>query len=187
MSNYLEKEIATLGGGCFWCLEAVFTDIQGVEKVVSGYSGGDVVNPTYEEVCSGTTGHAEVVQITFDQKLITFREILEIFFIIHDPTQLNRQGNDFGNQYRSVVFYHSEQQKEETENYIQELNEETIWPEPIVTEVVSFTEFFPAEEYHQDYFKKNPNQPYCQFIIVPKITKFREKYAAKLKPTLFNS
>ena len=187
MSDHTNTEVTTLGGGCFWCLEAIFTDIQGVEKVISGYSGGNVVNPTYEEVCRGTTGHAEVVQISFNQKLITLREILEIFFTIHDPTQLNRQGNDIGTQYRSVILYHSKEQKVEAENLIQEMEERAIWPESIVTEVVAFTDFFPAEEYHQEYFKKNPTQPYCQFNIIPKMIKFREKYSHKLKPILFNS
>ncbi|MFX1517399.1 MAG: peptide-methionine (S)-S-oxide reductase MsrA [Promethearchaeota archaeon] len=185
MSNHTNTEVATLGGGCFWCLEAVFDHIQGVEKVISGYSGGGVTNPTYEEVCSGTTGHAEVVQITFNQELITFREILEIFFSIHNPTQLNHQGNDIGTQYRSVIFYHSEQQEEEARNVIHDLGDN--WPEPIVTEVTAFGEFFPAEEYHQEYFKKNPNQPYCQLIIVPKMIKFRKNFTDKLKPVLFNS
>jgi len=187
MPGHSNIEITTLGGGCFWCLEAIFNDIQGVEKVISGYSGGRVVNPTYEEVCSETTGHAEVVQIKFNRKLITFREILEIFFTIHDPTQLIRQGNDIGTQYRSVIFYHSKQQKEEAEKLIQELEGEARWPDPIVTEVTAFTRFFPAEDYHQEYFKKNPSQPYCQLIIVPKIIKFRENYAGKIKPILFNS
>ncbi|MFW9906648.1 MAG: peptide-methionine (S)-S-oxide reductase MsrA [Candidatus Thorarchaeota archaeon] len=187
MTNQNKNEIATLGGGCFWCLEAVYQDIQGVETVISGYSGGKIVNPSYEAVCSGTTGHAEVVQITFNPKLISFKEILKIFFTTHDPTQLNRQGNDVGSQYRSVIFYHSEQQEEEARNIIHELEKDAIWPDPIVTEVTAFTEFFPAEEYHQEYFKKNPNQPYCQFIILPKMKKLREKYANKLKPILFNS
>lgn len=186
MTSYTEKKITTLGGGCFWCLEAVFQDIQGIETVISGYSGGKITNPTYEAVCSGTTGHAEVVQITFNE-LISFKEILEIFFTIHDPTQLNRQGNDIGTQYRSVIFYHSKQQEEEARNMINELEKNAIWPAPIVTEVTAFTEFFPAEDYHQEYFKKNPNQPYCQLIILPKMIKLREKYAAKLKPILFNS
>jgi peptide-methionine (S)-S-oxide reductase len=187
MTNQAENEIATLGGGCFWCLEAVFLDIQGVETVISGYSGGEVANPTYEAVCNGTTGHAEVVQIIYHPKLISFKEILEIFFAIHDPTQLNRQGNDIGTQYRSVIFYHSEQQEEEARNIIHELEKEAIYSDPIVTEITAFTEFFPAEDYHQEYFKKNPNQPYCQLIILPKIIKLREKYATKLKPILFNS
>ncbi|MFX1506763.1 MAG: peptide-methionine (S)-S-oxide reductase MsrA [Promethearchaeota archaeon] len=186
MTSYAEKKIATLGGGCFWCLEAVFQDIQGIETVISGYSGGEIANPTYEVVCNGTTGHAEVVQITFNE-LISFKEILEIFFTIHDPTQLNRQGNDIGTQYRSVIFYHSEQQEEEARNMIHKLEKNATWPAPIVTEVTAFTEFFPAEDYHQEYFKKNPNQPYCQLIILPKIIKLREKYATKLKPILFNS
>ncbi|UCG01933.1 MAG: peptide-methionine (S)-S-oxide reductase MsrA [Candidatus Heimdallarchaeota archaeon] len=179
MSDHTNSKITTLGGGCFWCLEAIFDDTQGVEKVISGYSGGKVVNPTYEDVCRGTTGHAEVVQIKFNQRLISFREILQIFFTIHDPTQLNRQGNDIGTQYRSVIFYHSKEQKAEAKKIINELEEDAIWPDPIVTEVTAFTDFFPAEEYHQDYFKRNPDQPYCQLIIVPKIIKFREKYANK--------
>jgi len=187
MVNQNDRGITTLGGGCFWCLEAIFSDVQGVEKVVSGYSGGKIANPTYEEVCSGTTGHAEVVHVTFNQQLISFREILEIFFTIHDPTQLNRQGNDIGTQYRSVIFYHSKQQKEEARKLIYELEEEAIWPDPIVTEITAFTNFFPAEDYHQDYFKKNPNQAYCQLLILPKIIKFREKYTNKLKPIFFYS
>ena len=176
MSNQDDLEIATLGGGCFWCLEAIFRDTQGVEKVISGYSGGKKANPTYEEVCSGTTGHAEVVHVTINRRLISFREILEIFFTIHDPTQLNHQGNDFGTQYRSVIFYHSRQQKEEAKKLIDELEEEALWPDPIVTEVTTFTDFFPAEEYHQEYFKKNSSQPYCQLIIAPKVIKFRDKF-----------
>lgn len=187
MTNQTEKEIATLGGGCFWCLEAVFQDIQGVETVISGYSGGNVANPTYEAVCSEITGHAEVIQITFNPKLISFKEILEIFFTIHDPTQLNRQGNDIGTQYRSVIFYHSEQQEEEAKKKILDLERDATWSDPIVTEVTAFTEFFPAEDYHQEYFKKNPNQPYCQLIILPKLIKLRKKYTTKLKPILFNS
>ncbi len=187
MANHTDREMTTLGGGCFWCLEAIFIDVQGVEKVISGYSGGKVANPTYEEVCSGTTDHAEVVQIIFNPKLISFREILEIFFSIHDPTQLNRQGNDIGTQYRSVIFYHSKEQKEEAKSLIHELESETIWPDPIVTEITPFTDFFLADDYHQDYLKKNPNQPYCQLIIIPKVMKFREKYVNKLKPILLNS
>lgn len=184
MSYQNEPEIAILGGGCFWCLEAIFDDVQGILNVESGYSGGKVANPIYEEVCSGTTDHAEVVHITFNRSLISFREILEIFFTIHDPTQLNRQGSDFGTQYRSVIFYHSRQQKEEAKKIIKELEDESIWPNPIVTEVTAFTDFFPAEEYHQEYFKKNPNQPYCQLLIAPKIIKVREKFVNKLKPVM---
>ncbi|MHA2224585.1 MAG: peptide-methionine (S)-S-oxide reductase MsrA [Candidatus Hodarchaeales archaeon] len=187
MSSQNESGFALLGGGCFWCLEAIFDDVQGITNVESGYSGGKVTNPTYEEVCSGTTGHAEVVNITFNQRLISFREILEIFFTIHDPTQLNRQGNDIGTQYRSVIFYYSRQQKEEAKKLIRELEGEAIWPNPIVTEVTAFADFFPAEDYHKDYFKKNPNQPYCQLVIAPKVMKFREKYVNKLKVSRYES
>lgn len=176
-----EKQVATLGGGCFWCLEAVFDELQGVERVVSGYSGGSVPNPAYQQVCAGTTGHAEVVQVTFDPKEISFREILQVFFAIHDPTTLNRQGADVGAQYRSAIIYHDQAQKETAEQLIAELEAARVWPNPIVTEVSPFRAFYPAEEYHQDYFKNNSRQPYCQVIIAPKLAKFRSEFREKLK------
>src|SRR5262245_4458384 len=174
-------ELATLAGGCFWCLEGVYENLKGVEKVVSGYAGGRVANPTYEAVCSGTTGHAEVVQITFDPAVVTFRELLEVFFTIHDPTTLNRQGNDIGTQYRSAIFYHSDEQKKVAEEVIKDLAEKKIWGSPIVTQLVPLAEFYPAEEYHQRYFERNPNQGYCQVIISPKVSKFRKAFLEKLK------
>jgi peptide-methionine (S)-S-oxide reductase len=173
-------EVATLAGGCFWCLEAVYTQLKGVLKSVSGYAGGSIPDPSYRLVCSGTTGHAEVVQVTFDPRQISYKELLEIFFTIHDPTTLNRQGNDVGTQYRSAIFYHSPQQKAIAEQVIQEFAAARIWDNPIVTEVAPFTAFYPAEEYHQDYFKRNPAQPYCQVIIAPKVAKFRQKFASRL-------
>ena len=176
-----QREVATLAGGCFWCLEAVFDDLRGVEVVESGYAGGHVPNPTYQQVCSGATGHAEVVQITFDTTVVSFREILEVFFAIHDPTTLNRQGADIGTQYRSAIFYHSPEQKEIAEKLIAELNAENIWDAPVVTEVVPFKEFYVAEDYHQEYFAQNPSQPYCRAIVAPKVAKFRQKFLEKLK------
>jgi peptide-methionine (S)-S-oxide reductase len=176
-----QKEIATLGGGCFWCLEAVYDDLIGVESVVSGYSGGHVPNPTYEQVCGKRTGHAEVVQVTFDPAVISFREVLEVFFTIHDPTTPNRQGNDVGPQYRSAIFYHDAAQKETAEAIIAEFNAAKLWPDPIVTEVTPFDVFYRAEAYHQNYFQNNPYQPYCMFVVAPKVTKFRKKYAKRRK------
>jgi peptide-methionine (S)-S-oxide reductase len=176
-----EYETATLGGGCFWCVEAVFDQVVGVTDVVSGYAGGHVESPTYEAVCSGTTGHAEVVRVTYDPGVITYREILEIFFTIHDPTTLNRQGNDVGTQYRSVVFYHSPEQRETAEAVIRELEAAEVWDDPIVTELAEATQFHPAEAYHQEYFASNPQQAYCQFVVAPKVAKFREKYRSRLK------
>lgn len=176
-----DKEIATLAGGCFWCLEAVFRELRGVDKVVSGYSGGQVANPSYHLVCSGTTGHAEVVQITFDPQIISFRELLEVFFTIHDPTTLNRQGADVGTQYRSAIFYHTPRQKEIAEQVIAELNEAKVWRNPIVTEVTAFSAFYPAEDYHQEYYLNNPGQPYCRVVIEPKVAKFRKQFLARLK------
>jgi peptide-methionine (S)-S-oxide reductase len=176
-----ETEITTLGGGCFWCLEAVYDDLKGVLDVVSGYSGGKSPNPDYKSVCSGTTGHAEVVQVTFDPQVITFTEILEIFFSIHDPTTLNRQGADVGSQYRSAIFCHTETQKAIAEEVIANFTTEAIWPNPIVTEVTPLSRFYPAEDYHQEYFKRNPYQGYCMAVITPKVTKFRKKYADRLK------
>lgn len=175
------KEIATLAGGCFWCLEAVYNDLRGVEKVVSGYMGGYVTNPTYRQVCMGTTGHAEVVQLTFDPQTVSYRELLEVFFTIHDPTTLNRQGADIGTQYRSAIFYHSEEQKAEAESVIKELTEAGLWDSPIVTEVSPAPEFYPAEDYHQEYFANNPYQPYCIGVVAPKVSKFRKKFLDKLK------
>jgi peptide-methionine (S)-S-oxide reductase len=175
------SEIATLGGGCFWCLEAVYQELRGVEKVESGYSGGDVPNPTYRQVCSETTGHAEVVQVTFDPDEVSYRDILEVYFTIHDPTTLNRQGADVGTQYRSVIFYHDEDQKRTAEEVISELETDGIWNSPIVTEVAPFDEFYVAEDYHQNYFRNNGFQPYCQVIIAPKVAKFRKQHLDRLK------
>ncbi|OHB35118.1 MAG: peptide-methionine (S)-S-oxide reductase [Planctomycetes bacterium GWA2_39_15] len=175
------KEIATLAGGCFWCMEAMFSELQGVEKVESGYSGGSIPDPSYEQVCTGTTGHAEAVQITFDPKAISFRELLEVFFAIHDPTTLNRQGADVGTQYRSVILYHTHDQKRIAELVITELTTAKVWSKLIVTEVTPFTAFYRTEEYHQEYYKRNPWQAYCQAVISPKITKFRKQFKAKLK------
>jgi peptide-methionine (S)-S-oxide reductase len=175
------KEVATLGGGCFWCLDAVFAELAGVEKVESGYTGGHVANPTYEAVCNGTTGHAEVVRVTFDPALISYREVLEVFFAIHDPTTLNRQGNDRGTQYRSAIFTSSPQQQASAEQMIAELDSAKVWDAPIVTEVAPAGVFYPAEDYHQDYYSNNPQQPYCRAIVAPKVAKAREKFAAKLK------
>jgi len=181
MPSSNSKQVATLAGGCFWCLEAVFGELKGIDKVVSGYSGGTVANPSYNEVLTGTTGHAEAVQLTFDPRVISFRQILEVFFSIHDPTTPNQQGADVGTQYRSVIFYHNEEQKAIAEQIIQELDAANIWDALIVTEVVSFEAFYPAEDYHQDYFGRHPQQPYCQVVIAPKLAKFREQYLEKLK------
>ena len=174
------KEIATLAGGCFWCLEAVLENVRGVESVVSGYAGGKVTDPTYQQVCTGTTGHAEVVQVTFDPTAISYRDILEIYFAIHDPTTLNRQGHDVGTQYRSAIFYHSPEQKQIAEQAIAELNTAGIWDRPIVTEVAPLTTFYPAEAYHQGYFRGHPEQGYCQVVVGPKVAKFRKRFADKL-------
>jgi peptide-methionine (S)-S-oxide reductase len=174
------REVATLGGGCFWCLDAVYRDVRGVERVVSGYAGGSVPHPTYEQVCSGRTGHAEVVQITFDPRVVSFRELLEVFFTIHDPTTLNRQGADVGTQYRSIVLYHSPEQRETAEEVITELTSARVWDAPIVTQIEPLQAFYPAEDYHQDYFARNPSQPYCQVVVAPKVAKFRQKYLARL-------
>ncbi len=170
-------ELATFGGGCFWCTEAVFERARGVEKVVSGYAGGHVANPTYEEVCGKKTGHAEVIQITFDPAAISYRDLLGVFFATHDPTTPNRQGNDVGPQYRSVVYFHSPEQERTAREVIAEFNAEGIFPNPIVTEVAPMPEFYPAEEYHQGYYRQNPMQPYCAFVTAPKVAKFREKFA----------
>ncbi len=175
------REVATLAGGCFWCLEAAFDQLRGVEEVQSGYTGGTVPNPTYEQVCTGRTGHAEAVQIAFDPEVIGYRELLEVFFAIHDPTTLNRQGADVGTQYRSAIFYHTPVQRQEAERMIAELNAGGIWGAPIVTEVVPCGAFYPAEEYHRDYFRRNPDQGYCQIVIAPKLAKLRQRYREKLK------
>jgi peptide-methionine (S)-S-oxide reductase len=172
---------ATFGSGCFWCTEAIFERLKGVKSVVSGYSGGKVENPTYKEVCTGTTGHAEVTQITYDPEVISFDELLEVFWKTHDPTTLNRQGNDVGTQYRSVIFYHNEEQKKLAEKYKDELNKSGAWDKPIVTEISPFTKFYPAEDYHQEYYENNPNQGYCAFVIAPKVEKFEKVFKDKLK------
>jgi peptide-methionine (S)-S-oxide reductase len=179
MSDTLEQ--ATLGGGCFWCVEAIYQDVIGVHKVVSGYTGGERENPTYQQICSGATGHAEVVQIDFDPTVISFEEILYIFWRTHDPTTLNRQGNDAGTQYRSAVFYHDEKQKEVAERSMAETDASDLWADPIVTEIVPLTKFYDGEEYHQNYFKDNPQQPYCMMVINPKMQKFRKSFQDKLK------
>ncbi len=173
-------ETATLAGGCFWCLEAVYDQVRGVKDVVSGYTGGHVANPTYERVCSGKTGHAEAVQITFDPEQISYRELLEIFFSIHDPTTLNRQGADVGTQYRSAIFYHSEEQRQIAEQLVRELTAQKVFRDPIVTEIVPATTFYPAEDYHQEYFVRNPYQPYCQFVVAPKVAKFQKLFAHRV-------
>lgn len=175
------RDVATLGGGCFWCLEAVYDEIEGVISVESGYAGGHTPNPTYEEVCTGKTGHAEVVQITFDPQVITFRDLLDIFFSIHDPTTPNRQGADIGPQYRSIILYHNDEQRRIAKETIAELNAAKIWKAPIVTEVKPFTEFWRAEEYHQEYFAKNPYQGYCMAVVAPKVMKVRKQFANRLK------
>ncbi|MCA9470500.1 MAG: peptide-methionine (S)-S-oxide reductase MsrA [Nitrospirales bacterium] len=175
------KEIATLGGGCFWCLEAAYDQLKGVESVESGYMGGAAQNPTYEAVCMGNTGHAEVVQVTFDPTIISYRELLEIFFAIHDPTTLNQQGNDVGTQYRSVIFYHSPEQQKVAQEVIAAFTDEKIFDRPIVTQVVPAETFYLAEDYHQEYFARNPSQPYCAYLINPKVAKFRQQFATKLK------
>jgi peptide-methionine (S)-S-oxide reductase len=175
------NEVATLAGGCFWCLEAVYDQLRGVEDVVSGYSGGRGPNPSYEQVCSGATGHAEVVQVTFDPQVIGFRDVLGVFFAIHDPTTLNRQGADVGTQYRSAIFYHSPEQKAAAEEVIDELNRAGVWPRPVVTQVAPFEAFYPAEEYHQEYFARNPYQGYCQVVVAPKVAKFRKQFLDRLK------
>lgn len=174
-------EVATLAGGCFWCLEAVYDDLKGVSSVESGYMGGALQNPDYESVCSGRTGHAEVVQITFDPTVVSFRELLDVFFVIHDPTTLNRQGNDVGTQYRSAIFCHSAQQKATAEAAIAAVNKEGIWGAPVVTQVVPSEKFWIAEDYHQEYFARNPGQGYCQFVVAPKVQKFRKHFLSKLK------
>ncbi|HVF29598.1 MAG TPA: peptide-methionine (S)-S-oxide reductase MsrA [Pyrinomonadaceae bacterium] len=174
-------ETATLAAGCFWCVEAVFDDLRGVEDVVSGYSGGHKDNPTYQEVCSETTGHAEVVQIRFDPDELSYRDLLRVYFTVHDPTQLNRQGNDIGTSYRSAIFYHSDVQRQAAEEVIKEITDAGIYDAPIVTEVTAFDKFWPAENYHQEYFANNPNQPYCAAVVAPKVAKFRKQFSERLK------
>lgn len=173
------RETATLAGGCFWCLEAVFADLRGVEKVESGYAGGAVPHPSYQQVCTGSTGHAEVVQITFDPRVISLAELLEVFFTVHDPTTLNRQGSDVGTQYRSAIFYRTPEQQAIARQAIEELNAAGIWEAPLVTEVTPLAAFYPAEDYHRDYYRRNPDQPYCRAIISPKVAKFRARFLEK--------
>jgi peptide-methionine (S)-S-oxide reductase len=175
------RELATLGGGCFWCLEAVFKDLRGVESVVSGYAGGEVENPSYEQVCGGGTGHAEVVQIAFDPNEISFRDLLDVFFTIHDPTTRDRQGADVGPQYRSIILYHGLEQKAAAGQAIADLEAKGVWHAPIVTEIVPLETFYPGEDYHQDYYEQNPRQRYCQIVIAPKVAKFRKEHLARLK------
>jgi peptide-methionine (S)-S-oxide reductase len=175
------SSVVTLGGGCFWCTEAIFKELEGVEKVESGYSGGTKANPSYEEVCRGNTGHAEVVQITFDPKKVALEQILQVFFTVHDPTMINQQGADVGAQYRSVIFYRGDEQRMIAEQVISGVNASRIWPKPIVTQLVPFTAFFPAEGYHKDYFRRNPDKAYCQIVIAPKVAKFRKQYLELLK------
>lgn len=180
-TNSGQKETATFGNGCFWCTEAIFKSLKGVETVESGYSGGKIKNPTYREVCSGLTGHAEVIQITFDPSVITYDELLEVFWETHDPTTLNRQGADVGTQYRSAVFYHTPEQKQAAEKYKSELNRQNVYNKPVVTEITPFDTFYKAEDYHQNYYANNPTQGYCQMVIVPKLEKFRKVFKDKLK------
>ena len=180
--NSVERsQAATLAGGCFWCLEAVYLEMRGVQSVVSGYAGGHVPHPTYQAVCSGTTGHAEVVQVTYDPAVLSFRDLLEVFFTIHDPTTLNRQGNDVGTQYRSAIFTHDDDQRITAEQAIEEMTRASVWDDPIVTEIAPLETFYQAEGYHQQYFKKNPFQPYCLFVVRPKVSKFRKQFLSKLK------
>lgn len=178
---HTKTDTATFGNGCFWCTEAIFQNLKGVYSAVSGYSGGHVKNPSYKEVCAGTTGHAEVLQITFDPSVISFEELLEVFWKTHDPTTLNRQGNDIGTQYRSVIFYHNEEQKQLAEKYKKALDESGAWNKPIVTEITAFSKFYPAEDYHQNYFNLHGSEPYCTFVIQPKVEKFRQVFKDKLK------
>ncbi|UCH27746.1 MAG: peptide-methionine (S)-S-oxide reductase MsrA [Trueperaceae bacterium] len=181
LSQASSLETATLGGGCFWCLEAVYDELDGVVEVVSGYAGGTVANPSYQQVCSGQTGHAEVVKISFDPDKISYRDVLGVFFSIHDPTTLNRQGADVGTQYRSVIFYHSDEQQEVAGRVIEEVTAAAIWPDPLVTELTPFEIFYPAEDYHQNYFAENPEQGYCRVVVAPKVAKFRKQFTDRLK------
>lgn len=179
--NPAKTELATLGGGCFWCVEAVYVELRGVRKVVSGYSGGTTDNPTYKEICTGKTGHAEVIQVEFDPAQISYEQLLQVFLTVHDPTTLNRQGNDVGTQYRSVIFYHSPEQKASAEKIVKEVDAAKIWPNPLVTEISELKKFYPAEDYHQNYFAENPYQPYCRAVIAPKVAKFRKQFTDQLK------
>ncbi|GAC1319289.1 MAG: peptide-methionine (S)-S-oxide reductase MsrA [Chloroflexota bacterium] len=181
MHNSSQTEVATLAGGCFWCLEAVYNELRGVESAVSGYAGGQAANPSYEQVCSGRTGHAEVVQVTFDPSTIAYHDLLDVFFTIHDPTTLNRQGADVGTQYRSAIFFHSPEQEATARDVIREQAASGIWSSPIVTDVVPLDTFYPAEGYHQQYFERNPFQPYCQMVVAPKVAKARKRYLTRLK------
>lgn len=181
LSHAVAREVATLGGGCFWCLEAVFDGLAGVDSVESGYSGGHLENPTYDDICGGDTGHAEVVRITFDPAVVSYADLLEVFFVIHDPTTLNAQGNDIGTQYRSVIYFHTPQQQATAEAAIRNLTEARVFSRPIVTEVTPAPHFYIAEPYHQEYFENNPRQPYCQYVVAPKVAKFRAKFAARVK------
>ena len=181
------REVASLAGGCFWCLEAVYEQLIGVESVVSGYTGGQIVNPSYEQVCSGRTGHAEAVQVTFDPQAVSYKDVLGVFFAIHDPTTLNRQEADVGPQYRSAIYFHDEEQKAAAEEMIAELEASKTWGRPIVTEVTALPEFYPAEDYHQEYYRRNAGQPYCQIVISPKVAKFRKEYLDRLKPAAARS
>ncbi len=182
MADGAGLELATLGGGCFWCLEAVYERVEGVASVRSGYAGGTVPDPTYEQVCGGATGHAEVVQVAFDPAVVSYRDVLEIFFAIHDPTTRDRQGHDVGTQYRSVIFHHSEGQRAEVLAAVAELGAQAIWDAPIVTEVAALDTFWPAEDHHSEYFRRNPYQPYCQAVVAPKVAKFRQRFAHRLRP-----
>ena len=181
MNQSVPSEVVTLAGGCFWCIEAVFWEVDGVESVISGYTGGTIVNPTYQQVCTGETSHAETVQVTFDPARVSYREILEIFFSVHDPTTLNRQGVDTGTQYRSAIFYHNEQQKAIAEEFIGELDKARLWKKHIVTRIAPLDKFYPAEDYHRGYFSRHPEQGYCQMVISPKVNKFRKQWAKRLK------
>jgi len=181
MSSTAEREVATFGGGCFWCLDAVYRQLRGVEKVESGYAGGTTPDPTYKEVCGGNTGHAEVVQITYDPSEISFRDLLDVFFTIHDPTTLNRQGADMGPQYRSIILTHSDEQARIAREAIAEVTAEKLYDDPIVTQIEPLTTFYPAERYHQDYFANNSRQPYCQAVIAPKVAKFRRKFLERMR------
>ena len=181
MNDKVSLEVATLAGGCFWCIEAVFREVDGVESVASGYTGGTTANPTYQQVCTGKTGHAEAVQVSFNTSKISYREILEIFFSIHDPTTLNKQGADMGTQYRSVIFYHNNHQKTVAEEVITELDKSHQWQKPIVTQIVPLDKFYPAEDYHQEYLSRHPEQAYCQIVVSPKVNKFRKQWAKRLK------
>jgi len=176
-----QTEVATLAAGCFWCVDTLFRELRGVKSVVSGYAGGTRANPTYEQVCTGATGHAEVIQITFDPSVISYRDLLDVFFTVHDPTTLNRQGGDVGTQYRSAIFAHTPEQRRIAEQTIAEITAQKLWDDPIVTQVVDATEFYPAEGYHQDYYTNNPNQGYCRMVIAPKVAKFRSKHLARLQ------